>query len=105
MIALDNNLLKQMGLDSLSEDDKKSLLKQMRESLELKVGTQLAERLSETQLDEFGALADKDDADGALKWLQTNCPDYQQVVAREFENLKTEISKTAPQILEATKNA
>lgn len=105
MIALDNNLLQQIGLGSLSDDDKRSLLKQMRESLELKVGTQLAERLTEAQLDEFGVLADKDDSNGALKWLQTNCPDYQEVVAREFENLKLEISKSVPQILEATQNS
>lgn len=102
MISLDNNLLNELGLGTLGEQDKASLLKQMRDSLELNVGTKLAERLSEEQLNEFGALADQNDADGALRWLQANCPDYQQVVAAEFERLKAEIARNVPAILAST---
>lgn len=39
----------------------------------------------------------------ALKWLETNFPDYKQVVAEELEKLKEEIKQAAPQILEASK--
>lgn len=35
----------------------------------------------------------------ALKWLETNFPDYKKVVAEELEKLKEEISQAAPQIL------
>lgn len=35
----------------------------------------------------------------ALKWLETNFPDYKKVVAEELEKLKEEIKQTAPQIL------
>lgn len=35
----------------------------------------------------------------ALKWLETNFPDYKKVVAEELEKLKQEISQAAPHIL------
>ncbi len=35
----------------------------------------------------------------ALKWLETNFPNYKQVVADELEKLKAEIKAAAPQIL------
>lgn len=39
----------------------------------------------------------------ALKWLETNFPNYKQVVAEELDKLKTEIQQAAPHILaEAT---
>jgi hypothetical protein len=103
MIALNNDLLAELGLAAMPDTEKQALLAQMRERLELNVGTQLASRLSEAQLDEFTVLADNDDQEGALKWLQTNCPDYQQVVNQEFEKLKKEIAQSAPAILESVK--
>ena len=41
----------------------------------------------------------------ALKWLETNFPDYKKVVAEELNKLKDEIKQSAPQILEASKNS
>ena len=35
----------------------------------------------------------------ALKWLETNFPDYKKVVADELEKLKEEIKQVAPQIV------
>lgn len=35
----------------------------------------------------------------ALKWLETNFPDYKKVVAEELEKLKEEIKQVAPQII------
>jgi len=37
---------------------------------------------------------------GSLKWLEINRPDYKQVVAKELEILKSEVTKSAPSILE-----
>jgi hypothetical protein len=38
---------------------------------------------------------------GALTWLETNVPNYKDVVAAELEVLKSEIKQTAPMILAA----
>lgn len=37
----------------------------------------------------------------SLKWLETNFPNYKQVVAQELEKLKAEIQASAPQIIAA----
>jgi hypothetical protein len=58
--------------------------------------------MTDAQLDEFEAFIDKNDEAGALHWLETNFPNYKQVVADELEKLKGEIRAQAPMIVQAT---
>src|SRR6185437_15841470 len=81
---------------------KNKMLAHIYETLELRVGMKLAEQMSDAQLDEFESFIDKNDEAGALKWLETNFPDYKKVVADELEKLKAEIKQQAPAIMEAT---
>jgi hypothetical protein len=57
--------------------------------------------LGTLQLDEIESYIDKNDEPGALKWLETNFPNYKQVVADELEKLKGEIKASADQIVAA----
>lgn len=102
MFQLDDNLLRDLGLGSLPPVEKNKMLAHIYETLELRVGMKLAEQMSDAQLDEFEAFIDKNDEAGALHWLETNFPDYKQVVASELEKLKAEIKAQAPAIVEAT---
>src|SRR5262249_1172528 len=81
---------------------KNKMLAHIYETLELRVGMKLAEQMSDQQLDEFEAFIDKNDEAGALKWLETNFPNYKDVVAQELDKLKEEIKAQAPAIVEAT---
>lgn len=136
MIRIDDTLLQDLGLMSLPKPERDALLRQIYETLEMRVGMKLAERMSDQQLDEFERFIDGDLAFtenylntmragwqqskeyqtaltsaqkaaqkrgvefnenavktefGALTWLETNFPDYKQVVASELETLKGEI--------------
>ena len=102
MFQLDDNLLRELGLGDLPAAEKNKMLAHIYETLELRVGMKLAEQMSDQQLDEFEAFIDRNDEAGALKWLETNFPDYKKVVADELEKLKGEIKAQAPQIMEAT---
>lgn len=102
MIKLDDNFLAELGLGSLPEDEKKKMLGQIYETLEMRVGTKLAQNMSDAQLAEFEKLMDANDEEGAFKWLQTNVPNYKDVVANELETLKDEVKTAAPQILSTT---
>ena len=102
MIKLDDDLLKELGLAGLPPEDKKKLLAHIYETLEMRVGMKLAEQMTDAQLIEFEQFIDRNDEAGALKWLETHFPNYKDVVAAEFENLKAEISQVAPQILSAS---
>ncbi len=103
MFQLDDNLLRELGLGELPADEKNKMLAHIYETLELRVGMTLAEKMTDAQLDEFESYIDRNDEDGALKWLESNFPNYKDTVADELVKLKEEIKLQAPAILGATR--
>lgn len=104
MFKLDDNLLRELGLGALPADEKNKMLAHIYETLEMRVGMKLAQNMTNEQLDEFEQYIQKNDEAGALKWLETNFPNYKQVVADELEALKAEIKQVAPQIVASAMN-
>lgn len=102
MFKLDHALLDELGLAALPAEDKDKMLGHIYETLEMRVGMKLAEQMTNEQLDEFESYIDRNDEAGALKWLETNFPNYKQVVAEELDKLKGEIKQNAPAIVEAS---
>lgn len=98
-LKLDNSLLEELGLGALPDPEKQLLLRQIYEKLEMNVGMRLADQMSNEQLDAFEQFVDANDDKGAFKWLESNFPNYKDVVNQEFEKLKAEIRSVAPQIL------
>jgi predicted RNA-binding Zn ribbon-like protein len=105
MFKLDDNLLRELGLGELPPQEKNTMLRHIYETLEMRVGMKLAEQMTNEQLDEFEGFIDRNDEAGALKWLETNFPDYKKVVASELENLKNEIKASADTIVAASRDA
>lgn len=106
MFKLDNAFLEELGLGSLPPVEKNKMLAHIYETLEMRVGMRLAEQMTNEQLDEFERYINAQDEAGALKWLESNFPNYKQVVAEELDKLKSEISQVAPQIVaQAQENA
>lgn len=110
MFKLDDNLLRELGLGELPAQEKNRMLQHIYETLEMRVGMRLAEGMSNQQLDEFEKLmpvaGDTEETrrqkeQDALRWLETNFPNYKQVVAEELDKLKNEIKASAPQIMAA----
>ena len=108
---LDEQTLEELGLAALPPEEKRKMLTHILETLEMSVGTTLASQMSDAQLDEFEKLMPtqedspesvKDKEKAALNWLETNFPDYKQVVSGELDKLKNEIKDLAPQILATT---
>jgi hypothetical protein len=102
MLKIDNSLLQEVGLAALPPKEKSDLLKHTYETLEMRVGVRLANQMSEEQLNEFETYFNNKDDAGALKWLETNFPNYKEVVNEEFNKLKAEMAQSAPQILAAS---
>ena len=101
-IKIDQELLQELGLGSLPEQDRVSLLNHIYETLEMRVGVRLADQMSNEQLEEFEKYFDAKDDQGAFKWLETNFPNYKEIVQEEFDKLKQEVAQSAPQILQAS---
>jgi hypothetical protein len=102
MLKIDNNLLQELGLGTLPDEEKRSLLTHIYETLEMRVGMRLADQMTNEQLDEFETYFEAKDDAGAFKWLETNFPNYKEIVNEEFEKLKVEVGQSAPQILAAS---
>lgn len=99
MIKIDTALLQEIGLGALPASEKDSLLKHIYETLEMRVGMRLADQMSNQQLDEFEQYFEAKDDAGAFKWLETNFPNYKDIVQEEFNKLKAEVAQSADQIL------
>ena len=105
MLKIDNTLLQDIGLGDLPEVEKNGLLKHVYETLEMRVGMRLADQMTNEQLDEFERYFEAKDDAGAFKWLETNFPNYKDIVAEEFDKLKAEVAQAAPQILAASQQS
>jgi Protein of unknown function (DUF5663) len=102
MLKIDNSLLQEVGLGMLPDAEKNAMLKHIYETLEMRVGIRLADQMTNEQLDEFERYFEAKDDAGAFKWLETNFPNYKEIVQQEFDKLKAEVAQSAPQILTAT---
>lgn len=102
MFKIDDAFLADLGLTTLPQAEKEAMKHHIYETLEMRVGMKLAQQMSNEQLDEFEAYINRNDEAGALKWLESNFPDYKKVVSDELENLRQEVKATAPQIIAAS---
>lgn len=73
----DSQFLKEVGLESMPEEQKRPFLEHIFTELESRVGAALSEGLSPQQLDEFAAIIDRKD-DVINSWLAKNQPNYLQ---------------------------
>jgi hypothetical protein len=101
-LKIDDNLLAELGLAALPAPEKQSLRQHIYETLEMRVGMRLADQMTNEQLDEFETYFNAKDDAGAFRWLETNFPNYKDIVADEFNKLKGEVGQSAPQILAAS---
>ena len=99
MIKIDPSLLAEVGLADLPEEEGNVLLSYIYETLEERVGVNLADRMTPAQLDEFEVYFEAKDDDGAFKWLAANFPDYREIVQHEFKVLLRELREVAPLML------
>ncbi len=77
MFQLNDDFLKELGLDQLPDEQKKPFLQHIYSELELRVGERLSQGMSDAQLDEFANIIDK--APGAVdEFLAKHAPNYQQ---------------------------
>ena len=75
MFQLDDNFLKELGLDQMPEEQRKPFLEHIYSELELRVGERLSQGMSDAQLDEFANIIDK--VPGAVDaFLDKHVPNY-----------------------------
>jgi len=91
MFQLDEEFLTNLGLGAMPTEEKEAFIEYVLEQLELRVGTELSQGLSDEKLEQFEKLVASEDRPGATAWLEQNCPNYKDVVKQQLEQLKEEI--------------
>lgn len=102
MFQLDDKFLQSVGLGDLPEDQKQAFLQHTYETLEERVGTRLAESLSEAQLEEFEGFATHDEAK-INEWLASNVPNYQE--EEDYKQLAASAPENVPPLVVAAEFA
>lgn len=95
MFQLDDTFLKDVGLDGLSDEQKKPFLQHVYEELELRVGTRLSDGMSDAQLEEFEAIIDRK-MEIVDPWLGQNVPNFQADQAFTRLQQMTQLQATDP---------
>lgn len=88
MIQIDDDFMREVGLDGMPAEEKAAFMRDAEEELEVRIGQRIGGEMTETQLDEFEAM---NDAVMAAEWLEENAPDYREVAEGIFEEFKAEI--------------
>lgn len=91
MQQIDDKFLISAGLGDMLAEERQALLLYIDSELQLRIGSELAKNMSDEQLIYFEELIKQNQKDQALQWLKQNCPNYQQSVALQIQNLQNEI--------------
>jgi hypothetical protein len=98
MFRLDDQFLKDIGLDGLPEEQKQPFLQHIYSELELRVGTRLSDGLNDAQLEEFEEIIDRKE-DKILSWLSAHAPTYAQEEAFQKLQQATKLEATDPRLI------
>lgn len=102
MFQLDDKFLQSVGLGDLPADQKQAFLQHTYETLEERVGTRLAESLSEAQLEEFEGFATHNE-EKINAWLAAHAPDYKE--QEDYKQLAASAPENVPPLVVAAEYA
>lgn len=87
----DDQLLQDIGLGSLSDEEKQKAQDTIAAALEERVGERMANQLNGDQMTQFEKFIQEDNPDEAVKWLHEQVPNSEQIVNEELEKLKNDV--------------
>lgn len=88
MIRVDDDFMREVGLDGMPVEEKAAFMQDAEEELEVRIGQKIGEMLTEAQLGEFEVMTD---AVMAAEWLEENVPNYREIAEGIFAEFKAEI--------------
>lgn len=95
-MQFDDKFLADVGLSAMPEEIKAEFLAFIQEELEIRIGERIARGLPEEKLAEFDAITEQAEA---AKWLETNRPDFREIVERTIAEMKEEIRENRAKLL------
>ena len=94
--------LNDLGLSTVSEDEKAKMVVHIQETLEDRIGARIEKVVDDAaKMDEFDNLIASGDSQEVNNWLNNNVPNHQQIVAEETEKIKVEIKSQVSAIIQS----
>jgi replicative superfamily II helicase len=94
----DQKLIKELGLEDLSEAEQIVYLDEFLNTLDMRIGMAVEDALSDEQLAEFEKVSGKGDDEATAAWIKKAVPDFGGLVAKEQAALIKEIRESAARI-------
>ena len=95
-MEFDDSFLREVGLSAMGDAEKKAFLEYVQEELEVRIGEEIAEGMSEEKMREFEEAETDEEAEA---WLKQNRPNYKEIVTKTLKELKAEIARNKDKIL------
>lgn len=87
-IADNTEFLTAIGIADAPEETKAKLIAGIENLAQKRMVTELSNRLTDAQAEEFGAITDEQQA---ADWLKTNVPDFEQMVTNILSEIRDDI--------------
>jgi hypothetical protein len=89
----DAQLIEDFNLAGFPPEQQQEMLAQIFEGFQLRMMRVVGEQLSEEQLAAFEQLDPEADEDTLLNWFREQIPNYDQIVAQEYEDYKKQLAE------------
>lgn len=89
-IANNTEFLTAIGINDAPEETKATLIAGIEDLVKNKLITEMSNRLTEAEAEEFGNIADEDQA---YNWLNTHVPDFNDIVKKIISDVQYDILK------------
>ena len=89
------NLIKELGLEGLSEDRQIQLVTMMTEVILKRITIEVLQKLSEADKQEFDKVRETNDPDQVHNFLRSKIPGYDKMVKEIIEDFKSEMKESA----------
>lgn len=99
MKPLEESIFDEVGLESLTTEEKQRILSYVSQTLKIRLGLRLLETATQPQLEEFADLRDKGDDEAAFSWLESSFPNYPDILEEELAGIKANLAEVADEVL------
>ena len=97
-IANNTEFLTAIGINDAPEETKATLIAGLEELIKNKLITEMSNRLTDAEAEEFGNIADEEEA---YNWLNTHVPDFNDIVKKIIGDVQYDILKHKTEVVGA----
>jgi hypothetical protein len=95
-IANNTEFLTAIGINDAPEETKATLIAGIEDLIKNKLITEMSNRLTEAEAEEFGNIADEDQA---YNWLNAHVPDFNDIVKKIIGDVQYDILKHKAEVM------